>query len=217
MGAARSVSLGGAAVMSNRAIAVVGSPQAESTLGLAASIAVESARADGESCLLVDLVADEAISRPSTLLTSAEARSLEARMRDAGLESASRGHICLISLTQSDWDQIGALELTEAAMPSRIVMSLGSRQPHERIVDWQGAVQGCVALLDLPAERSLGALVVAEMSARGIPVKLCGRPPGLIAARRALAGVPPGGHAEEYGRRVVSHFDRRGRRSDGKC
>jgi len=201
--------------MSNRAIAVVGSPQVESTVGLAASIAVASAKADGESCLLVDLVPDDAVSRSSTLLASAEARSLEARLRGAGLESASRGHICTISLGQSSWDEIATAELTEAASPSRIVLSLGSKRPHERITGWHGGVHGCVALLDLPAERSLGALMVAEMSARGIAVKLCGRPPGLVAARRALAGVPPGGHAEQYGQRVVSHFDRRSRSGYG--
>jgi hypothetical protein len=200
--------------MSNRAIAVVGSPQVESTVGLAASIAVASAKAHGESCLLVDLVPDDTVSRSSTLLASAEARSLEARLRATGLEAASRGHICAISLAESSWDEIDPAELTEAATPSRIVLSLGSKRPHERIAEWQEGVGGCVALLDLPAERSLGALVFAEMSARGIPVKLCGRPPGLVAARRALAGVLPGGHAEEYGMRVVSHFDRVSRSGD---
>lgn len=200
--------------MRHRAIAVGGSPQVESTVGLAASIAVASAKACGESCLLVDLVPDDAVSRSSTLLASAEARSLEGRLRDMGLEAASRGHICTLSLAQSSWSEIDTAELSEAATPSRIVLSLGSKRPHEQIVHWHEGVQGCVALLDLPAERSLGALVVAEMSARGIAVKVCGRPPGLVAARRALAGVLPGGFAEQYARRVVSHFDRGGVRGD---
>jgi len=127
-----------------------------------------------------------------------------------GLEAASRGYICTLSLAQSSWNEIDAVELTEAAMPNRIVLSLGSIRTHEQIVGWREGIQGCVALLDLPAEKSLGALVVAEMSARGIAVKVCGRPPGLVAARRASAGVLPGGFAEQYARRVVSHFDRGG-------
>jgi hypothetical protein len=46
---------------------------------------------------------------------------------------------------------------------------------------------------DLPEDRSLAALAVRELRHRGIRVKIAARPLGRVAARRALAGIEPGG------------------------
>lgn len=194
--------------MSRFAIAVVGSPLIDSTAGLAATIAVAVARADQMSCLLVEAVHDDSTHRSPTLLASAEARAIEARLRGKGLEAASRGHICSISLTEERWEEVGPPALVELAMPSRVVFSFGSEAPHRRISELGDEPGGCVALLDLPAERPLGALVAAEMLERGIPVKVTDRQPGPVATRRALAGVMPGGAAEQYAQRVVAHLAR---------
>ena len=198
--------------MSRSAIAVVGSPIVDSTAGLAATLAVAAARNDQLSCLLVEMVSEESAHRSPTLLASAEARAIESRLRHAGLEAASRGHICSTSLTDERWEEAGPLALIEHAMPSRVVFSFGADIPYRRISELGADIAGCVALLDLPAERSLGALVAAEMLARGIAVKVTGRQPGLVAARRALAGVVPGGAAEQYAERVVSQLVGRGSR-----
>lgn len=192
--------------MSRSAIAVVGSAQVDSTAGLAATLAVAVARVDGLSCLMVELVPDDSVNRAPTLLASAEARAIENRMRDGGLEAASRGHICSISLTGAQWEEVGPHTLLDMAKPSRVVFSFGTVTPFERMIELEGELAGCVALLDLPEERSLGALIAEEMIGRGVAVKVTGRQPGLVAARRALAGVRPGGGAEQYGERVVSQL-----------
>lgn len=202
--------------MSRSAIAVVGSPLIDSTAGLAATIAVAVARADQMSCLLVETVPDDSAHRSPTLLASAEARAIEARLRDVGVESASRGHICSISLTEERWEEVGPLSLVELATPSRVVFSFGSEAPYRRISELGDEIAGCIVSLDLPAERPLGALMAAEMLERGIPVKVTGRQPGPVATRRALAGVMPGGAAEQYAQRTVAHLTRQRRHGGEK-
>ena len=49
---------------------------------------------------------------------------------------------------------------------------------------------GCL-LVSLPEERSLAALAVDQLERRGLPVRIATRPPGALAARRALAGARP--------------------------
>ena len=199
--------------MGRTSLAVVGSPIVGSTVGLAATLAVAAARSDQLSCLLVEVVSGDSAHRSPTLLASAEARAVEGRLRDSGMEASSRGHICSVSLSDERWDEVGPTALVDLAMPSRVVFSLGAEIPYQRASDLGEVLAGCVALLDLPEERSLGALVAAEMLDRGIAVKVTGRQPGPVAARRALAGVMPGGAAEQYAQRVVSQLVHRGQRA----
>src|SRR5205814_6455881 len=56
---------------------------------------------------------------------------------------------------------------------------------------------------DLPASRSLTALAVGELRSRGIRARIATRPLGRIAARRALAGIEPGGAASRRMERLA--------------
>jgi len=213
VGAAGCFSHRGVRRVSRSAIAVIGSPMADATIGLAATLAVAVAKSDQLSCLLVEIVSEDSAKRSPTLLASTEARAIEGRLGDSGIEGASRGHICSISLTDERWEEVGPSALIELALPSRVVFSFGAEAPHERISALGDDLAGCVALLDLPAERPLGAILAAEMLDRGAAVKITARQPGPVAARRALAGVMPGGAAEQYAEHLVSCLMRSRRRT----
>lgn len=187
-------------------IAVASSPGGGDTSGLAASLAVASCRRDGGACLLVEFSSGAPADRAPTLLASSEAREIERSLKDAGLKGASRGHICTIALDESLWEEIGPDSLIEIAGGYRVVFSMGAGVSHERMPLLSRGLAGCVVLLNLPEERSLGALIAAEMLGSGTPVKLTGSSPGPVAARRALAGVLPGGASERYARMVVECF-----------
>ena len=80
---------------------------------------------------------------------------------------------------------------------------------------WQPALGGpmgrpVAALLraDLPVDRSLTAMTVIELRARGVPVRVASRPLGRVAARRALAGL-------EAGRRRLAALRAPGARTGG--
>ena len=187
-------------------IAVAASPRGGDTSGLAAALAVAAAHHDAGGCLLVEVSSGAPVQRTPTLLASPGARAIERSLRVVDLEGASRGHLCTISFSALQWEEISPEELITAAGSNRVVVSLGSHAPHEQLSRWELDLAGCVVLLDLPEERSLGALTAAELVASGIPVKLTGSKPGPVASRRALAGVLPGGSAERYARRVVGRF-----------
>jgi hypothetical protein len=65
------------------------------------------------------------------------------------------------------------------------------------------AVNGGCLLVSLPAERSLAALAVDELARRRIPTRIATRPPPAFAARRALAGVRPGGRISDVAGRIA--------------
>lgn len=193
------------------ALAVCCSPGVGSSAGLAAAIAVAVARLDESSALLVEFSDDGATARQPTLLASAEARSIESSLRESGEEAASRGHLCSVSVESGDTDEVRLEDLAAAAAPNRTVFSLGSSRVAERLESIAPLVGGCVFAIDHPSERSLGALLVSDLSDRAIPVKIALSVPGPLASRRALAGIGPGGALEEWSERTARHLiaDRR--------
>jgi hypothetical protein len=72
---------------------------------------------------------------------------------------------------------------------------------------WQQALgpQCSAGLLraELPRDRALAALVVGELRSRGLRARVATRALGRVAARRALAGVDPGGGAASRARRLA--------------
>ena len=197
-------------------IVVASTPGGAETSGMAAAIGVASARQGSGAALLVELACtpDEPIHRPPTLLASSQAREIERSLRDTGLQAASRGHICTLSLDLVQMEEIGVEALVELAGISRVVFSLGADGIHETIFRIHEAVHplsglASLLLLDLPQERSLGALIAAEMLSAGIAIKVTRVRPGLVASRRALAGVTPGGQTERYAERVVDQLSGR--------
>ena len=174
------------------AILVTGADRVASQ-GLAAAVAVEAAALTGAGTLLVEVGARR---RGPTLMASSGARELEAALRASGRRASARGHVCHLALGEDE--SVGGLpaavadsraELAVVHLPGRLwTAAVGT--------DGLSAAGGCL-LVSLPAERSLAALAVEELARRRLPCRVATRPPGQLAARRALAGARPGGWVSE--------------------
>ena len=172
------------------------------SLGTAAAVAVEGAALTGVGTLLVEL-GEGTRRRGPTLLAAPGARRVEAALRREGLGASARGQICHLALSHPDQglEQVaGAIAVAGAEL---VVIHLPGAL-------WVPALErenlpitaGCL-LVSLPAERSLAALAVGELERRGLPARVATRPPGPVAARRALAGLRPGGAASGSARRIA--------------
>jgi hypothetical protein len=73
----------------------------------------------------------------------------------------------------------------------------------ELLADDRFEADAALLRADLPAQRSLAALAAGELRAAGLRAKLATRAPGRVAARRALAGVDPGGDAGRRAKRLA--------------
>jgi D-alanyl-D-alanine carboxypeptidase/Putative Flp pilus-assembly TadE/G-like len=178
-------------------------------LGLAAALAVESAHLTGAGTLLVE-IGQRAQRRRPTLLAAPVGRALEDALRSAGHRASARGLVCHCALT-SPGEELADLrgvisrsgaELAVLHLPGRLWVPALEQQELE-------IVGGCL-LVSLPGERSLAALAVDELGRRGLPARVVTRPPSSSAARRALAGVRPGGRASEDARRAARRLLRLG-------
>ena len=161
-------------------------------LALAAALAVEAARGSRTRALLAELSGDRG-RRPTTLLASPDSRELEAALRARGFEASARGHLCHVPVQPNPaaLDELGGA--AAAARAELVVVHLAPAL-------WRPALEtdgleplGGLLLVELPRERSLAALAVAELRERGCRAKVVTRPPPALPARRALAGVRPGG------------------------
>jgi hypothetical protein len=183
-------------------ILVTGSDR-RSSLSLAAAVAVEIGSGGGTPTLLAEL-GPAARRRPATLLAAPAARRLEDSLRAAGHRGSARGHLCHLALQGEEDDPLDVLcravdesdtEVVVAHLPGALwVPALESRS--------LGAVGGCI-LVELPRQRSLAALATSELAGRGLRAQVATSAPPPLAARRALAGVPPGGRSAAGGRRIA--------------
>ena len=173
------------------------------SLALAAGVAVEAAAATGARTLLVEVAAG-ARRRGATLLSAPAARELEDSLRIAGWSGSARGHVCHLGLDAENepLETLGATmleggaELVVAHLPTELWVPALDR---EEI----GALGGLI-LVELPRERSLAALAVDQLRARGLGAKVATSPPSPFAARRALAGARPGGRPSSAARRIAA-------------
>jgi hypothetical protein len=172
------------------------------SLALAAAVAVEAAAATGARTLLVE-VAEGARRRTATLLSTPAARELEDSLRIAGWAGSARGHLCHLALDAAGEpiEELGATtaeggaDLVVAHLPATLWVPALDR-------DEIGALGGLI-VVDLPRERSLAALAVDQLRARGLGVKVAFAGPSPLAARRALAGARPGGRPSTAARRIA--------------
>ncbi len=179
--------------------------------GLAAAAAVAVAlaspartgtNASGGAVLFAEL--GEEHGRGPTMLASESARELERALRDRGLDAAARGRLTWLRLGERDgWLERFGLAVDIAGPQCPVVVHLPA-------VEWRralacDAVGATAALLraELPSQRALAALVVADLGGAGIRVRVATRAPGRVSARRALAGIDPGGAAAERSRRLA--------------
>ena len=175
---------------------------------LAAALATEAGAECGGGVILAE---PGGAPRRPTLLAAPGARALERALRERGLPAAARGHFCSL------WCERDPKALAELAAAAK---AAGARSLHVLVPGelWEPAldsvrlaVGGAVLLARMPAERSLAALAAAELSARGVRLRVVDRAPSALAARRALAGVRPGGEASARAGRIAARL--RGGRS----
>ena len=171
---------------------LVSGHNARGSLALAATLSVEAARATGAGVLLAEVGPSQA-RRPTTLLASPAARELESALRAGGHQASARGHLCHLGV-QPDAAALAELGGAAQAADARLLVV------HLRPGLWREGLDaealepsGGLLLVELPRERSLAALAVAELRERGCRAKVVTRPPPALAARRALAGVRAGG------------------------
>lgn len=186
---------------------------------VAAAVAV--AAAEEESAFVVDLRGSPRPLR-GTLLAAPAARRLEAAAEAVGLRVAARGRICFASPRERGFAAADvATELARPELPAPLVVCVCDSADFRPVL--AAALDGERAALvrALPgADRSLLALLAGELRAERVPVKAWTAPIGLVAARRALAGLDPGGasgrRAARLGAVLAPGRERPGRRPLGR-
>jgi Transglycosylase SLT domain/D-alanyl-D-alanine carboxypeptidase/Putative Flp pilus-assembly TadE/G-like len=181
-------------------VLVSGSPLGGPSLPLAAALAVEAAQAGPGPVLLAELT-PEPRRRAATLLAAPAARALEASLRDAGLSAAARGHLCHLAVPAS---AEGLAELAGAATAAAACVAQVPGGLWTVALDYgELEIRGGLVLVELPRERSLAALAAGELRERGLRARVASRPLPALAARRAVAGIRPGGSAGARLRRLA--------------
>jgi len=180
-------------------------PRAGGGRELAAAAA--TALAAGRQVVLADL--GGAPKRP-TLLASAEARALEDALRARGHGAAARGRICWLALPGGEAGAEALAGLRELGLADLIVAYVPPSLWAEALDRLDPGPDGALLRAELPAQRALAALAVAELRERGVPAQVAKRGPGLVAARRAAAGIEPGGPAGAAARRLTRRLLGRG-------
>jgi hypothetical protein len=169
--------------------------------GLAAAVAVEAAALTGAGTLLVE-AGEGARRRGPTLLASPGARDVEVALRAAGMKASARGHVCHLAVDGADAVEEVEAAVAESAAELVVVHLPGRLWVPALEADGLDLAGGCL-LVSIQSERSLAALAVDELARRRLPCRVATRPPGQLAARRALAGVRAGGWVSEMASRIA--------------
>ncbi len=190
--------------MSSQLIVSTWLGDAAGSLEAAAALTVVAAQAGGpgESAALLIELGDGGPCKP-TILASAPARGIEKELSGAG--AAARGRICHLRL-QPDREGLEGAATAIAALSDRPLCLLHA-PPYllRRLLECPAlAPRGAVLRANLATDRSLAALTVGDLCARGIRSRIVKRRLGWLAGRRALAGLPPGDNAERLARRLLS-------------
>jgi hypothetical protein len=183
------------------AILVTGS-HSGGRLGVAAAVAVEAAIRDGSPTLLAE-VAPSARRRAATLLSAPPARRLEQSLRAAGQHCSARGHLCHLALEAADEPLDALAAASRIGGPEIVVACLPPSLWGPALELPELGVRGGCLLVELPRERSLAALAVHELARRGRRARVASTAPPPLAARRALAGIRPGGRASARAGRIA--------------
>ncbi len=171
-------------------------------LAIAAGIGVALAE-EGSGVLLAEVGADRG--RTPTMLASRAARELEECLREREFDQvAARGRLCWLGLPAADGAPGGLAVALDASPPGTFALVHVPASRWLAALD-DPALRPRAALLraDLPAERPTAALAAIELRERGLTVRIASRPLGLVASRRALAGLESGGGAGERLRRLA--------------
>ena len=181
-------------------------PGAGDRVPTAAALAVavatgDDAPAGGERAVVLIDVGGER--RGPTILASARARELEARLRETDRECAARGRIVWVSIPAAEgWAadlaamlaQLGDAIAIVVVPPALLQSALGCEELRADAI---------LLRAELAEQRALAALAVAEARAAGLRIRVTPAAPGRVAARRALAGIEPGGEASRRAARLA--------------
>ena len=176
----------------------------------AAALAVACATGDGQPVALIEVGGRR---RGPTMLASSSARSLEERMRAAGRDCRARGRLASVPVAVAEgWDEELVATLALLGQTESAVVSLPPALLRQVLARPELGVEGVLLCAELPRQRALAALAVAELRATGVAVKVAQRAPGRVGARRALAGIDPGGDASPRAARLAAALLRSPRR-----
>ena len=169
-------------------------------LAVAVATGDDAPAGDERAVVLIDVGGER---RGPTILASARARELEARLRDGGRECAARGRIVWVSIPAAEaWGADLATILAQLGDAIAIVVVPPALlQP---ALDCEGLRADAILLrAELAEQRALAALAVAEARAADLRIRVTAAAPGRVAARRALAGIEPGGEASRRAARLA--------------
>jgi hypothetical protein len=183
-------------------VAVTAAPGASGALAVAAALGVAGARREQLAAGVIVCEVAKARRRP-TLVSSAAARELEARLAGE-VRAAARGGICWATLDPDTWRD--DLEPCLAAGASLVIACLGPAAWRELIGD--ARVAAGVLRADVDEHRSLAALTAIDLRRAGVPAGVVTRAPGVVASRRALAGIEPGGPVGRRAERLLARLRR---------
>ena len=180
----------------------VGAARGVDAAAAAVGVAATAPEGDDAGSLLLDLRRAPRTPR-GALLASGSARALEAACADLpSLRGAARGRLCFAAPAAETVERLDVLRavLEDADGPS-LLLCLCEPADFRLALAAVAPERPAALLRALPrAHPSLQALVSRELRAESIPLKIWRAPIGPIPARRALAGLEPGG---ESGRRAA--------------
>ena len=159
---------------------------------LAVACATEGADPGGRGVVFAE--ASPAPRRRPTLLSSSIVRERERALRDVGFAAAARGRLCWVGLPEGD-DANESLPGVAAVCGSgtTIVAHLPAHEWRSVLDSPNVPVDGALIRADLARDRLLVGLAVDDLQRRRIGVRVVTSPLGVVGARRALAGLDPGG------------------------
>jgi Transglycosylase SLT domain/D-alanyl-D-alanine carboxypeptidase/Putative Flp pilus-assembly TadE/G-like len=173
----------------------------------AVGIAATPVDGDGPRTLLVDLRSDAGPAR-GTVFASAAARELEEACRiSTSLSGVARGRLCFA--VPEPTAGLPAPESLDAALDrglgADLVVAVCDPGDFRTLLDAAAESRRSVLVRGTSgADRPLIALLAAELREAGIPFKAWMPPIGTIGARRALAGLEPGGESGRRARRLAA-------------
>lgn len=186
-------------------IAVTALPGDAGGLACAAAFAGAVARRDaGVPGRVVLVEVASGVRRRPTLISAAAARALEVELRGT-MPAAARGTVCWV-VADPDGAWQDDVALCRDAGPDAVIVH-AAPEAWRDLID-SGTCDGAVLRADTGAKRPLAALSASDLIATGVRVGIVPRPPGVVATRRALAGIEPGGElgvrASRLARRLLA-------------
>ena len=156
----------------------------------AAALGVALGAGGTRRIVLLEVGDGEQPRRRPTLLASSAARELELALRGS-LPAAARGALCWVTAPEEEHG--AAIAACMAAEPDVVVAVLAPAAWRELVEAAPAGLEAALLVADLPRQKALAALLTHELIRRGLRVAASGRRVGAVAARRAMAGIEPGG------------------------